>query len=177
MPTIANPRGLGSYEPPFSHPGPVDSPTNSLALRMKVTAKRGALTERLAKGVDPTSTSELALRASQLTSPRRRRQMAKTLRSAVAEARHPSVTRSLVSILNRRAVLEAVGAIQATIARLADPEPVAVKGMAMLERMITDGGSSPLYSPAEPGTLRRQLLVAKGELDTAPVQVPTSLAA
>ena len=177
MPTIANPHGLGSYEPPFSHSGTVDSPANSLALRMKVTAKRGALTERLAEGADPTSTSELALRASQLTTSRRRRQMAKTLRSAVAEARHPSVTRSLVSILNRRAVLEADGAIQATIARLANPEPVTIKGMAMLERMITDGGSSPFYSPAEPGTLRRQLLVAKGELDTAPVQAPTSLAA
>ena len=170
MPTIANPRTVGTRQPLRNHREDEPSPTSAITLRMKVALRRLALTEQLADGADPTSTPALALRASQLTSPRRRRQMARTLRRTVTEARQPSVTRALTSIINRRAVMASADAIQVTIGRLASPEPVTPKGMAMLERMITDGSSS-LYSPAEPGSLRRQLLVAKAELDEAPREV------
>jgi hypothetical protein len=165
MPTIASPRGIGNLEPRRDHLGP----DASIKLRIRVATKRHALTRQLAEGADPNSTPELALRARELTSQRRRRQMARTLRRTVSEARRPAMTRALVSILNRRAVLEANDAIQATIARLASPDPVAVKGMAMLDRLITDGTSSPLYDRVEPGTLRRELLVARAELDPTPV--------
>jgi hypothetical protein len=40
--------------------------------------------------------------------------------------------------------------------------------MAMLDRLTTDGVSSPLYVAAEPGTLRRQLIVATEAMDPAP---------
>jgi NAD(P)-dependent dehydrogenase (short-subunit alcohol dehydrogenase family) len=43
--------------------------------------------------------------------------------------------RALVSIVNRRAVIEAEDEIQAMIARLRSPEPVAATGMAMAERI------------------------------------------
>jgi hypothetical protein len=172
MPTIANPRTMEAYESRQRHADAADAPTSSAMLRMKVAAKRATLTEQLAEGANPESTPELALRASQLTSARRRRQMARTLRRTITEARQPSKTRVLISIVNRYAVLTSVDAFQATIGRLASPEPVTAKGMAMLERLITDGGSSPLYNRAEPGTLRRQLLVATSALDTAPVELP-----
>jgi hypothetical protein len=68
-------------------------------------------------------------------------------------------------------VLDAEDAIQATIERLRSPEPVAVKGMALAERIITDGLSSPLYARAEPGTLRRLVLVATAEPDPPPVEL------
>ncbi|HUA47863.1 MAG TPA: hypothetical protein VMA77_21680 [Solirubrobacteraceae bacterium] len=169
MPTIAGPRRIETLE---SRRDDLSARDSSIKLRIRVAVQRAELTERLAEGADPTSSQELALRASQLTSESRRRQMARSLRRTITEARDPAVTRALVSIINRYAVLEAGDAIQATIARLAGPEPVTAKGMAMLERMATDGISSPLYNRSEPGTLRRQLLLAKSELDPTLVDLP-----
>ncbi|HTU86892.1 MAG TPA: hypothetical protein VMF57_15050 [Solirubrobacteraceae bacterium] len=168
MPTIESPRRVETHEPRHTHTAPADSPTHSLRVRMRVAAKRTFLTRQLAQGADPSSTPELALRAYQLTSDRNRRRLARTLRRAISEARDPAVTRRMVSIINRYAIFEAGDAIQQTIARLASPDPVEVKGMAMLEQIVTDGLTSPLYNRAEPGTLRRQLLVTKAELDPTP---------
>jgi len=169
MPTIASPRKIEYLEPRGDD---LAAGGSSIRLRMRVARTRAALTEQLAEGADPTSSPELALRASQLTTERGRRQMARSLRRMISEARQPRLTRALVSIIDRYAVLEAKDAIQATIARLASPDPVAAKGMAMLERIVTDGISSPLYNRPEPGTLSRQLLVAKSELDPTPVDSP-----
>ena len=82
-----------------------------------------------------------------------------------SEAIRLSATRLLTSIVNRRAVLDAHEAIEAMIARLCSPEPVAVKGMAMAERIVTDGLTSPLYNWSAPASLTRLLLVATAELD------------
>ncbi|MGB8877934.1 MAG: hypothetical protein WCD11_16540 [Solirubrobacteraceae bacterium] len=166
MPTIASPRRIESLEPPRDRLGGADAP---IRLRMRVATHRAALTEQLAEGADPTSSPELALRASQLTSDRRRRQLARSLRRTVTEVRNPAPTRALVSIVNRYAVFEADDAIQATIGRLASPDPIAVKGMAMLERILTDGAWSPLYNRSEPGSFRGRLLEAKSEMDPAPL--------
>jgi hypothetical protein len=169
MPTIASPRRIETLE---SRRDVLPTGDASMKLWMRVTVRRAALTEQLAEGADPTSSPELALRASQLTSERRRRQVARSLRRTVTEAREPALTRALVSIINRYEVLEARDAVQATIARLASPGAVTAKGMAMLERMLTDGISSPLYNGSEPGTLKRQLLAAKSELDPTPIDLP-----
>ncbi len=167
MPTIANAGRFQTHDRD-------DTPPSSLRLRMTVAARRNALTRELADGAVPASTPERALRAAQLTSERRRRQMIRTLNRTLAEARRPSVTRSLVTIVDRRAVLGAADAIQAMIERLRSPEPVSVRGMAQAERIITDGVSSPLYGRAEPGTLRRLVLVATAELDLTPVELPVA---
>jgi hypothetical protein len=165
MPTIASPRRIDTFEP---RRDPRETANAPLGLRIRVATHRAALTEQLAEGADPTSSPELALRTSQLTSDRRRRQLARSLRRTVIEVRNPAPTRALVSIVNRNAVFEADDAIQATIARLASPDPVAVKGMAMLDRILSDGASSPLYGRFEPGAFRRQLLEAKSEMDPKP---------
>jgi hypothetical protein len=149
-------------------------PPSSLRLRRTVAARRNALTLELADGVDPASTPELALRAAQLTSERQRRQMIRTLNRTLADARRPSVTRALVTIVNRRAALEAQDAIQAMIDRLRSPEPVSARGMAQAERILSDGLSSPLYGQAEPGMLMRLVLVATTELDPTPVELPVA---
>jgi len=57
------------------------------------------------------------------------------------------------------------GATNTLIARLSSCRPVAVKGMAMLDRLMTDGISSPLYAPAEPGALRWQIIMPTQALD------------
>lgn len=172
MPTIASPRRIENFEPRRQHPGSGESPHAGIRLRVAVATHRGALTQQLAAGVDPTSTPELVLRASQLTSERWRRQVARTLRHTLTDARRPALSRAPLSIVDRHAVLEASDAVQAAITRLAGPDPVSPKGMAMLERLLTDAISSPLYSPAEPATLRRQLLLAKTELDPPSAAVP-----
>ena len=167
MPTIASARRFRDHDRD-------GAPPSSLRLRMTVAARRDALTQELADGANPASTPERALRAAQLTSERRRRQMIRTLNRTLAEAHRPSVTRALVTLIDRRAVLEAEDAIQAMIERLRSPEPVSVRGMAQAERIITDGVSSPLYGRAEPGTLRRLVLVATAELDPTPVELPVA---
>ena len=172
MPTIATPRSFGNHLPQHDDRRRADAPASGISLRVKVATRRAALTRQLADGADPSSTPELALRATQLTSARRRRQMARTLRQTITEARQPSLMRAVVSIIDRHAVREAEDAMQMTIARLASPEPVTPKGMAMLEHMLTDGITSPLYNRSEPGSLRRQVLVAKAELDPAGLEAP-----
>ena len=167
MPTIASARRFRDHDRD-------GAPPSSLRLRMTVAARRDALTQELADGANPASTPERALRASQLTSERRRRQMIRTLNHTLAEAHRPSVTRARVTLIDRRAVLEAEDAIQAMIERLRSPDAVTVKGMALAERIITDGLSSPLYGRAEPGTLRRLVLVATAELDLTPVELPVA---
>ena len=141
------------------------SPGGSAALRMRVAMKRDALTRELAAGAPPELSPELGLRAAQLVSPRARRQVARTWRGTVKEAHESPLTRAYFSIIRRGAVINAEDAISALIARLNSGRPVAAQGMASLYRLMTDGMESPLYAPAEPGTLRREIVVATQALD------------
>jgi hypothetical protein len=140
----------------------------SLILRVRVAASRDRLTRELAEGADPGSSPELAFRAAQLTSNRRRRRLVGTLRRTINEAGRPSLGRSRMVIINRGAVLEAEDAINAMIARLSYAHPVCAKGMAMAEQMLTNAERSPLYNLAEPGALRHAVLAATEALDPTP---------
>ena len=51
------------------------------------------------------------------------------------------------------------------IARLTSGQPVRAQGMAMAERILTNADASPLYNPAEPGALERQITVATVAMD------------
>jgi hypothetical protein len=142
--------------------------SRSLVLRMRVAASRDRFTRELAQGAEPGSSPERGLRAAQLTSDRRRKQLARTLRRTISEAHERGLAQSRVIIINRAQVIDAEDAINAMVARLGDAEPVRAEGMAIAERVLTNADSSPLYSSAEPGALRRQVLVATEALDTAP---------
>lgn len=133
-------------------------------LRLRVSVRRAALTRQLVDGADPAATPELALRARQLTSIRSRRRLARALRSAVAEARRPSLSR--MPIVSRRPVLAAVEALDALVKRLHSPEAVGEQGMALVYRLITDGAWSPLYGSDDPDALRRLVATATAALDT-----------
>jgi hypothetical protein len=153
-------RGLGRVS--------ISADRRTLALRMRVAARRHRLTGELADGADPCSSPERSLRAAQLTSTHRRRQLARTLRRIVHEAHHPPLPRWQVVSVNRTAVLDAEEAIDGMIARLRSADPVRAEGMAIAERMITDADTSPLYNRTDSGTLRRVVLIATEALDPAP---------
>jgi hypothetical protein len=139
-----------------------------LRLRVATAVHRPRLTRELAAGISPEASDELALRARQLTSTRHRRTLARTLRGLLTEAHEPMPIRARVVIIRRGAVLEAEGAILEVIHRLASPRPVRAQGMAAVERILTEAEQSPLYNRCEPGTLRRDVLVALRELEPDP---------
>jgi len=91
--------------------------------------------------------------------------LARAWRETIEEAHWPVPARANVSIIHRAAVIEAEDAINALIARLNSGRPVAVQGMAMLDRLMTDAISSPLFAPTDPGTLRRQIIRVTKALD------------
>jgi hypothetical protein len=138
----------------------------SLPLQIRVAIHRDALTRELATGAPDAASSELALRAAQLSSRRHRRRLAGSWRQTTKEARQPAAHFAFAPLTRRRAVIDADDAINALIDRLSNGEPVAAQGMAMLDRLTTDGATSPLYVSAEPGTLRRQVLVATEAMDS-----------
>jgi hypothetical protein len=157
MTTIAIRPGAGDHNDPHET---TTGLTRTLGLRLKVAVKRDALLRELASGASTERSPELALRASKLVDDRHRRHLAGALRRAVREAHQPATIRSTISIVDRGAVIDSEVAIQAVIARLSSQQPVAAQGVAMVERLITDGVTSPLYNDASPGTLRRRVLAA-----------------
>ena len=82
-----------------------------------------------------------------------------------------------ISIIDRRAVIDAEVAIDALIARLTSERPVAARGMAIVELMISNAVESPLYGDAKPGTLRRQVAAATSALELEPEAGELPLAA
>ena len=73
-------------------------------------------------------------------------------------------------IIRRGEVLNAESAIAAMIERLESSEPVRPEGMAIAERLLTNAERSPLYNPAEPGTLRQLVLAATAAMGPGPAQ-------
>ena len=136
-----------------------------VSLRTHVAFRRGALTRQLAEGADPATSPELALRARQLILCRHRRKLARALRKSICEATHP-VTGRIPPLLSRRQVIDAADALDLLIKRLHSPVPVSPEGMALADRIVTDGGWSPLYLSGEPGSLRRLAIWTTTALDT-----------
>lgn len=161
MPAIAMPpAGL-----PDSHAVDREPVRGELALRFRVARHRAGLTQRLAAGADPRHSAELALRARQLVSERDRRTLARTIERTLKEARHPAPVAFGLTRLQRRAILEAERPLRAMVARLRDDRPVAAEGMALIDRMITDGVWSPLYNMTVPGALRRLAVLSTAALE------------
>jgi hypothetical protein len=172
MPAMVDPFGARPFAGPREPNLNVASHgrAGSMRLRIRTAVHRAELTRALAEGVDPDKTSELALRARMLTRPRNRRALARSLRRTLGEAQKPALTRVRLSIIDRRAVLDAEGEITEMIERLNGPSPVRAQGMALLERLLTNADRSPLYNTAGQGKLRRAIRVADGALDAHPAQ-------
>ena len=162
MPSIADP-----YVSRYGAATTSGDPGRRLQARLRATLHRSELTRALAEGADPAAGVELALRAGRLTSARSRRTLARALGRTIDDAHRPPLARSRAVIIRRGAVLQAEGAIRTMIARLSSEQPVRAQGMALAERIVTNADGSPLYNPAEPGALQRQITVATATMEPA----------
>lgn len=113
--------------------------------RGRVFLRRGALARRLAAGASPSDSPELARRAEQLCSARNRRALARGLERVIDAAEERPHPYSSAVPLRRAAILDAREGMLELAAELRDTnQDVNVRGIALVERMLTDGGS-PLY--------------------------------
>jgi len=106
----------------------------------------------------------LAVRAWQLTSPRTRARIARTLSAAIDEAQEPLPRRGAAVPVCRSAVDAARDELARAIARLRDPRPVRPRGIVMLRRLLADG-DGPLYAPSASDELWRRVRRASIALD------------
>ena len=140
----------------------------SAGLRVRVAVKRDTLDRALASGVDPGRAPELAVRAARLVRDRDRRALACCLRLVVVQAQGaPWLTRVNPRAIQRAEILADRQALVSLIERLESARPVLAEGVAIAERLMSDL-RSPLFAPAEPGTIRRLARHAVAAMDPLP---------
>lgn len=157
MPAIADPYAGR----PFDAASDTRDHGHSLRARVGAALHRGELSCALAEGANPGASDERAVGAAQLTGERSRRSLAHAMRRTLADAHTPAMTRPRAVSIRRGAVLDAEDAINVMMERLGSPAPLQAEGMALAERILTNVDDSPLYNSSSPGSLRRQITVAK----------------
>jgi hypothetical protein len=120
-----------------------------MGLRMRVWAGALGLDCRLAEGVWPTNSPELALRAHQLTSARSRRSLSTALTTAVDAARRPTGPRTARTPFAAEGVLDATGVLGALARDLLTIDDPPVRGVALVSFLVCDP-TSPLYNRDSP---------------------------
>jgi hypothetical protein len=128
--------------------------------------QRGSLDRRIARGADLTETPRLARRARQLVSRRCRKGLAEGLRNLLDAAGERTQAFTAAVPIQRQAILHEQDLILRVAADLDSDDPVAARGVALLERLLTDG-DSPFYTPTPAGTLRDALIHAHAALHLA----------
>jgi hypothetical protein len=129
----------------------------------RVWLSRGALDRRIARGADTRESPQLARRARQLTSRRRRRALANGIRNLVNAAEEPVRALSAAAPVQRREILHERGFLLQLAIDLESDDELNARGIALIERLLTDG-ASPVYSPLPAGTLRDALTHAHAAL-------------
>jgi len=107
-----------------------------------------ALDYELARGIDPTESDELSLRAGQLRSARRRARLADQLEGVVVLAERPIHPFSRVA-LRRGEIRVCKPLLIALTERLRKPGLLDVQGLAMTSLLVNDG-AAPVYQQAKP---------------------------
>ncbi len=155
MRSKANKQSPASYRPTAEAGGFVVA--DQLRIRDRITARwrQRRLDLELAAGAPPESAAPLALRARRLTQLSRRRSIADALRRIVREA-HEGARLSYARITPCRGrVAAASDELSRLAARLAEPGPVAARGVAQASILLTDG-TGPLYNPSSPENLQER---------------------
>lgn len=118
-----------------------------VGLRERLAARLRAhrLDRELAAGAAPDADVALALRAAALIAPAQRSMLARSLRRIVRDARERPAALIVRAPVTRRTALAAAEDLDALARRLVAPEPVDVRGVAQVGRLLSDVGS-PLYS-------------------------------
>lgn len=110
--------------------------------------RAGSLDSELAGGISPETCDYLAARAMQLTSMRSRRQLAAGLNRLLLPETQASTRQVPLSVPVQRArVARAVAELGALRQCLLAPGPVPVRGVALVQQLLSDG-ASPLYQQA-----------------------------
>jgi hypothetical protein len=126
----------------------------SLPLRLRVLLHRARLDKMLIEGADPVATSELTVRAYQLTRASHRRQLAASIEDVLASASSRRRRSPSAAPLARDGIAAARPEL-AELSRALREEPVAgARGVALARRILTDG-AGPLYVDSGDGALRR----------------------
>jgi hypothetical protein len=140
---------LGEEAERFSHER--RPPTPSRLLRMRVHFRTRALDEQLANGANPLTDARLALRACQLTDPRTRHALADSIERLIVSLGDAGGAAPVAPLSAVDA--DAARAARADLARLADRlrahRPVTEMGVAMVNRLLTDGRGA-LYNERSP---------------------------
>jgi hypothetical protein len=123
-----------------------------LWLRLRVWAGSLRLDTRLAEGVAPTNSPELALRARQLADDRSRRALSSALTGAVKAARPPDGPWSRRTAIAAPAVRDAAEPLQSLARDLTTIDHPCVRGVALVSYLVCDP-VSPLYSSHAPVTV------------------------
>ena len=132
----------------------------------RVWLQRGLLDRRLARGADPGTSPELTRRARQLTSRRCRAGLVAGLRSVIEEADEPRRAFSAAVPVRRQEILRERQSLVALAEDLLSEDEFSPRGIALIERLLTDG-ASPLYTPGPSGDLHRALIHARAALHLA----------
>lgn len=180
------PQGIAPVS--FLEPDPVvnaaPQPRGSLRVRLSTRLHRGALDDQIARGAETAGDERLRLRAAQLASRTHRDRLAtgleRTIQAATRPADSPSAStaRRLTLRVPLRAgeIRDCADDIEALTRRLRDGNPIDAQGVALTQRLLTDG-ASPLYYRDSPTTLRHAIRSARLALEPVTRQVETPLAA
>jgi hypothetical protein len=124
--------------------------------KVRAHLRREQLDRALAAGVEPWMSGPLMTRAAKLTSPSTRHKLAGSIDALLVLAGHGGRPIAEVSIAHRE-VLDQREAFCALAARLRDPAPAGVAGLALLAELLWQG-SSPVYDRhSEPGAVAAAL--------------------
>ncbi len=139
----------------------------SAVLRLRVAVGHDSLDSALARGADPASSPQLAMRAAQLERPRHRRTLARTLRRIVVEATGPRpAARPTAVMIARKQILAHADDVLELAVRLDCPHPAHPMGIAIAQRLVTHPFESPLYLESERSALThvcRQAVMQMGD--------------
>jgi hypothetical protein len=140
---------------------------SATVLRLRVAVRHDSLDSALARGADPASRPQLAMRAAQLERPRHRRTLARTLRRVVDEATGPRrAARPTAVVIARKQILAHANDVLELAVRLDCPHPAHPTGIAIAQRLVTDAVESPLYVEEERSALNhvcRQAVMQMGD--------------
>ena len=132
--------------------------------RLMARLRASALDQELAAGASPEATVALAVHAGRLCEPAQRRLLARSLTQIVAASDLPVRSR-LKAPVCRPAVQRARPELAALAGRLGASGPVDVHGVARVRTLLADG-TGPLYRPAPPERLRREVVEVLAALDS-----------
>ena len=132
-------------------------------VRLRARLRRLSLERRLAMGESVWASPELRWRATQLTSARERSGLAKELDGLLEEAARPPRPRGAAAPLDRSGVLACEEPLRELAHDLRHAELVYACGVALVRRLLRDGGS-PLYGAAPEGQLDRSIRLARAAL-------------